>query len=431
LGAEKRTEWSAGKKRQCMRKNDFLKPKVLATGLLVVVTVLFALTRSFEDRWPWLGWVRAFSEAALVGALADWFAVVALFRHPLGLPIPHTAIIPRRKKEIGETLGNFVVENFLSTQTVGPWFDKLNFASYAATFLKEHGERLARHAADFIPGLLSGFNQHKVAALVFGQLRSMIERMPAAPALGEIIDYFTRDGAHEAVLNHVLSLASELVKSNRDRIQAEIAAEVPLPDLPLLGDLKQVVADYIADKTVSRICENLVEASENSEHELRRSFRFWVGAQVQRLRSSPAYLEKGEEIKRRILSDPALVEYVSHVWEGIQSALLEDVKSGDSKVQTALADFVRGIGGRLEADAELQDTFNASIKRWALELLSEHRGSIQRLIADTVDAWEAQSMVAKVEDAVGADLQFIRLNGTLVGGLVGLLLHGFQKIVWR
>jgi uncharacterized membrane-anchored protein YjiN (DUF445 family) len=408
-----------------------VSPRSLATGLLILVAALFGITRSLEGQWHWLGWVRAFSEAAMVGALADWFAVVALFRHPLGVPVPHTAIIPERKSDIGETLGKFVVENFLGRETVGPWFEKFNFAANTSGFLQEHSERLAARVTVWFPKCLSAFNEHKVAELVWGQLRSMVDQMPAAPALGEILEYFTADGAHEAVLNHVLQLADELVKGNRDRIREEIALEVPLPNLPMLGELRHRIAEYVADRTVSRISQNLSQVSVNPEHHLRVAFREWIKTQIQLLRNSPAYLEKGEQIKRRILNDPSLLQYAGRLWTSIQTTLLEDLHSGNSKVQATVAEFVRGIGARIGADVELQNALNHSAKKWALEMIDQHGEEIGRFIAQTVKAWDTASLSAKIEDAVGDDLQFIRLNGTLVGGLVGVLLHAIQKVLWQ
>ncbi len=408
----------------------FLRPRVLATGLLVLVSVVFAVSRSLETRLPWMEWVRAFTEAAMVGALADWFAVVALFRHPLGLPIPHTAILPKRKAEMGVTLGRFVEENFLTRAALGPWVERVDLASNAAGFLQGRAEEIAARAAALLPKVLEAFDETRVAAVVLEQVRAMVARLPAAPALGEVLELATRDGAHEAVLNHVLQMGAELVVANRERIREEIYREVPLPDWPLVGKMRGGIADYVAERTVERVCKNLTEVAGDPQHELRRQFREWLRGEVEKLRESPEYFAKGEEIKMRLLNDPALLEYAGRLWGGIRATLLADLGSGDSRVQAAVAQFLKGIGARLEADAGLREGLNRSLRGLVLDAVEKHRDAVGRLIATTVQGWDVQQLVAKVEDAVGDDLQFIRISGTVVGGTAGLVLHAVQKVLW-
>lgn len=411
-------------------KRPSLPPRMLATGLLVAVSVLFAVARSLEARVGWMEWVRAFAEAAMIGALADWFAVVALFRHPLGIRIPHTAILPRRQAEMGVTLGRFVEENFLTRPVLEPWVERMDFAANAAFFLRERAGGIAARVAALLPRVLAAVDETRMASVVFGQVREMLRRLPVAPALGEVLELLTRDGMHESVLNHVLRLGAEVVVQHREKIRREVYLEIPLPDWPLVEPVRASIADYVAERTVERVCKNLTAVAQDPAHELRRQFRSWLQGEVVKLRQSPHYFAKGEEIKMRLLNDPAVARYVERLWGGIREMLIEDLGSGDSRVQAVLGEFLKGVGERMEADADLCAGLNASLRSHLLDGVERHREAVGSLISTTVRGWDVRHLVQKVEDAVGDDLQYIRVSGTVVGGTAGLLLHLVQKLVW-
>ena len=406
-------------------------PWLLATGLLVVVCALFVASRSLQDRFGWMEWVRAFSEAAMVGALADWFAVVALFRHPLGQRwIPHTAILPRRKTEMGVTMGRFVQENFLTRDAVSPWIDRLDFAAVAADFLRRRPELIVSRLAGLVPRVMAAVDDTRVAGVVLEQIRVMSGRIPAAPLMGEVLDLLTRDGAHEPVLTQALELASEVVQGNRERIRAEIYREVPIPDLPLVETVRGLIANYVAERTVERLSATLKEMAGDSAHPMRGEFRSWLGGEMEKLKHSPAYLAKGEEIKARLLQDPALGEYATGLWKEVRARVLEDLSIENSRLQGIAAEFLQGVGDRLHGDSDLREVLNRSLSEFLFDFIEKNREAVGRVIAATVDRWDVGQLIAKVEEAVGDDLQFIRLNGTVVGGFAGLLLHGLEKLAW-
>ena len=396
------------------------------------MVVVFSACRSLEHRFGWLVPIRFFAEAAMVGALADWFAVVAIFRHPLGLPIPHTAILRQRKKEIGRTLGTFVVENFLTRSVVSARLKTVRLAGSVAAVLEEKAREIATKSLGAIPRLLAAFEEPRIANMFLAQARDLVGRIPAAAGLGEILDLLTKDGRHDAILDQALILADSLVTENKARIQNEIAAELPIPEG--IGSVKlpfrSMLAASIAEKVVIRIRKNLGDAVADPKSPLREQFRQRLETFIDDLRNSPAYREKGEVIKRRLLNDPALHEYAIGVWSEVRDTLIADISTTDSKLEEAMEEFVRGIASRIRTDEDLQDAIDHSLKAAILDLADRHAEDVGTLIAETVDAWDAPQMVSKIEEAVGDDLQYIRINGTLIGGCVGILLYFIQAAIW-
>ena len=368
----------------------------------------------------------------MVGALADWFAVVAIFRHPLGIPIPHTAILPARKKEIGRTLGTFVVENFLSRAIVSARLEKVSLAATVASFLEDRSGSIAAKTLGAVPRILDALEEPKIAEMLLSQVRDLLGRIPASSAMGEILELLTKDGRHDAILDQALILADHLITENKDRIQSEIAAELPVPEG--IGRVKipfrEMLSGAIAEKVVTRVRRSLGDAAGDPKHPLREQFRQRLEKLIDELKNSSAYQEKGEAIKRRILNDAALQDYGGRVWSELRAALIADISTSNSKLQEALSDFVRGIAARIRGDEELQSAIDRSLKSVILDLADRHAGDMGNLIAETVDAWDAPQMVEKIEGAVGNDLQYIRVNGTLIGGCVGLLLYFIQIAIW-
>jgi len=415
-----------------MMSRSRISARRLATGLLVAMAIVFITCRSFEHRWRWLTPVRFFAEAAMVGALADWFAVVAIFRHPLGLPIPHTAILQERKKEIGKTLGSFVVENFLTREVVSARLERVHLAAEVSRALEENARKIAQNSLGAIPRLLAAFAEPKIAEMFFSQVKELLGRIPAAAAMGEILDLLTKDGRHDAILDQGLILADNLVTENKDRIQSAIAEELPVPEGigPLKLPFRKMLAATIAKRVVTRIRKSLGDTAGNPKHPLREQFRERLQKFVDELKISPAYREKGEAIKQRLLADPALSDYASRIWAEIRHALIEDVSAPDSKLEAAMEDFIKGIALRIRNDEELQAALNRGLKTAILDLADRHAEGVSTLISETVDAWDVPQMVTKIEGAIGDDLQYIRINGTLIGGCVGLVLYFVQIAIW-
>ena len=300
----------------------------VATGLLGAMVVLYIVARSFEHRAAWIGFVRAFAEAAMVGAMADWFAVVALFRHPLGLPIPHTAILRRRQQEVGQGLGNFIVENFLTREIISRRLEKLDLTGAATGWLLAHADALADKVLGFVPRLLNVLDDRDVARVVYARLIEKAREIPVAPLLGRALEVLTSGEKNEAILSQALHFADTLVRENREVIASGIEKELPMPEkigpVSLVG-VRRKLANYVSGKVVANVQRVLSEVGTNPDHELRARFGERLQKFVADLRESPEYLARGESIKEEMLANTALHEYAAGVWGQLKDAVIADL----------------------------------------------------------------------------------------------------------
>lgn len=413
---------------------DLRRLRFIATGLLVVMTVVYVIARSFEARAPWIGFVRAFAEAAMVGAMADWFAVVALFRHPLGLPIPHTAILKRKQVEVGQGLGNFVVENFLTRDIVGRRLAKIDLTGVATAWLRDNAGTLADKVLSFLPRLLDAVDDEDVARVVHKQLLQRAASIPAAPALGKILGLLTSGSKHEALLSQALQFGDSLVINNRELLQRGIMRELPVPEKigPVsLAGVREMLADYIANKVVSNLQGLLHEIGENQQHQLREEFGRRLTKFIHELETSPEYLARGEEIKAELLENPALHDYAGSVWTQLKAAVKKDLESPEPVIRRHFVALMSSVAGAVHDDAPLRTRLNDGIRSAVLDFVELNAKDIGQLIEETVKSWNAEEMTNKLELEVGRDLQFIRLNGTIIGGLIGVLIHVVNVVVWH
>ena len=407
-----------------------LKMKRMAVALLLAMLALFILANLGMRRVPdWnsvLEWVRVFAEAAMVGALADWFAVVALFRHPLGIAIPHTAILPSRKKEIASSLGAFIVNNFLERETVRTRIQKVDFMGFALRWVKPQSTRIAQATVRFLPRFLDLLDKQAVADFLHTRLQRHIESLPLAPLSGKILDVFISSGKHELLLDEALLQCRELLNEHQTAIREGIEEEIPLPAEVFgfsLKSLRAPIAEYVAQKLVSRVLVFLEEAGNNREHAMRKRFTQRTMVLIQNLKNSEEYRAKGELWKRDFLSKIDLRSYVETVWREAREWLRSQVDAPNEKLTETLALFLHSLIELLETDQALVHKCNHWARETAGELVQTHRKSFGKLIEDTINAWDAVELSQKIEREIGGDLQFIRINGTLIGGLAGILIH--------
>jgi uncharacterized membrane-anchored protein YjiN (DUF445 family) len=394
-----------------------------ATGMLGGAAVLFVVTRFYETRWPWLGYVRAASEAALVGGVADWFAVTALFRHPLGLKIPHTAIVPKRKDRIGRSLGNFVQKNFLSREVVAVKLEGMQVGARIAGWLAdpEHARRVARQVAASLSGAAAVLRDEDVQEFVERSLVTRARKVQVAPLLGRVLGLLTADNRHQELLDEVLRLAARVVSQNEEMIRDRIAAEAP-------WWMPGAVEDKIHEKVVSGVDRTLTEVSADPNHPLRTRFDDAVKRFAEKLRTSPETIARAEAIKEDMLSHPAVREYADSVWADVKEKLARYASEGEGA--TALAAVERGLvslGTAVQADPALLAKVDAWITDAVLFAVEQYRSEVAHLIEQTVAGWDPDATSRRIEIQIGRDLQFIRINGTVVGGLVGLLLYTLGK----
>ncbi len=397
-----------------------------ATGMLVAAAVVFVITRLLEARSPWLGYIRATAEASMVGGLADWFAVTALFKHPLGIPIPHTAIIPERKDRIGRALGGFVQNNFLSRDVVRLRLTNLHPAEKIARWLsnEDNARRVAHHAAAGLAGAAHVLRDEDIQAFIEKGLVSRLRKVHVAHLLSNMLSVLTADGRHQDLLDAALRGLDRAIEDNEEVIRRRIGEETPRW-FPEWADEK------IHEKLVGAVQRLVDEVAHNPDHELRRSFDEAVAKYIEDLRHSPAAIARVEAIKEDVLTHPAVGTFAGSIWSEAKEALLKRAAEADSegKGSGAVERAVMAIGKTILNDPAVL----AKVDEWILEsvlyAVEEYRGEVAALIEHTVNAWDPKATSEKIELQVGRDLQFIRINGTLVGGLVGLLLYALSKLV--
>ena len=398
--------------------------KAIAVGLLVAAALLYGAATLMEARHPGWGYVAAFAEAAMIGAIADWFAVVALFRHPLGLPIPHTAIIPSNKSRIGRELANFIVTHFLTTQQVLGKLRTLDPAAQLARALSDplKARQVERHAVALAQHALQAFDDERVRHFVKSLALRQLGALDVSRLTGQVLDVLTAQGRHQALLDGSLVRLGVLLEDEavQARIADAIAAEVKV--LRYFG-LDKVAGQLATRKLVAGFARLVAEMGADPEHELRGRFDAWVGEQIERLKHDPAVHARGEAMKQEVLAHPAIGQYLQGLWGEVLAWLQADLAQPESVSGARVREAVLELGRRLQADEAMQRWINDQVEQAAPALVDRYRETLRRYIASVVDAWDTREMTDELERHIGRDLQFVRVNGTLVGGLVGLAIH--------
>ena len=408
------------------RQRQLVRMKRRATGLLVVMACIFVAAHHFEPIYPWLGYVRATAEAAMVGGIADWFAITALFRHPLNIPIPHTAIIPRRKDRIGRTLGNFVQHNFLSAAVLGPKVHGIHPSRRAAEWLRrpENARAVARHAATLLRNASEVVKDEDVHALLERSVIEPLRHRSIAPVLAKGLALLTANDRHQQLLDRVIQGLARLIVDNEEAIRARIHAESPwwVPGF---------VDDQIHAKVVAGVERTLVEVSLNPVHPLRRQFDDLVTDWIVQLKESPSAIARADAMKQQIFDHPTSRQLSASLWGEVKRMLDQRSDPESSEAPGALERGLIALAeGALEDEALLE-----KLDRWVvaavLSVVQQHRHEVGQLIEHTVKSWNPEETSQRLELVVGRDLQFVRINGTIVGGLVGLLLYAAARFAGR
>lgn len=408
---------------EASRRAALGRMKIVATGLLVVALIVFVVAMILEPTYPWLGYVRATAEASLVGGLADWFAVTALFRRPLGLPIPHTAIMQEQKDRVGRILGNFVQNHFLSRAVLDARLAGVRPASRAADWLRdpEHRRYLARQLAGGFARAVEALPEAQVKEFVQRSAVTRLEAMQLAPLVGDVLTIATADGRPQELLNEATRLLSSAVTEGREAIQAKVRDESPrwLP----LG-----VRDAIAERIIGGTRRVLDEVTADPNHPLRARFETVVQDFIQRLKTSPELNARAERLKHELLGHPVIEDLVSSVWDRVRNAAERFRADPEHASLGPLEEALAALAESLTDNAELRAEVDRFVTDIVASLLEQHRHEVADLIAVTVQNWDPQVAASRIELAVGRDLQFIRFNGTLVGGAAGLVIYIATKI---
>ena len=401
----------------------------VATGLLLAAAAVYALATWLEPRHPWLFYVSATAEAAMIGAVADWFAVTALFRHPLNLRfIPHTAVIPRNKARIASGLSNFIQQNFLSGEAVVARIAAFRPARTLCGWLvrPRNADMLGGYFARMLSYVLGAVDDRRARAFLVRSVAQAARRADLASALAQLLDVLTENQRHHALLDEALAGLDDLLARDDTRrfIAREVAGSAPL--LKYLSDLLHLKLD---EKAALRIVEvalrKVSELRQDRDHELRRRFDRFVERFVEKLRQDEATRERVNRVRDELLDSPALADYLGGLWEQLRAWL----QSEQSAVQNRSAALVRHFGELLEADPAIQQWLDEQILTAIPPLVEEHRAKIGAFVEDQINAWQETRLVEELERHVGADLQYIRINGTVVGGLVGLGIALLTRLV--
>ncbi|HEY0858685.1 MAG TPA: DUF445 domain-containing protein [Albitalea sp.] len=398
--------------------------KWMALALLGAAAVLYVIASLLEARHPAWGYAAAFSEAAMVGAIADWFAVVALFRHPLGLPIPHTAIIPNNKDRIGENLATFICANFLSTQQVLAKLQHFDGAGRLARWLAtpHHAQQAATHLSSALGYGLVALDDERVRHFVGTTMIEALAKLDTSALAGKWLDLLTAEGRHQPLMDATLRKLSGMLDNDelKGRMAEVIATEVKY--LRFVG-LDNVAGRYATAKMVSGTIRLVTEMADDPSHPLRQEFDAFIAASIERLKDDPELRAKVEEIKHELLANPALASYLHGLWGDVVAWVQRDLQRDESLLRKRVAAGIQLVGEKLQADAAMQQWINEQLLAYAPQWIERYREDIRRYIIARVGEWNTEEMTDELERNIGRDLQFIRINGTLVGGMVGLVIH--------
>jgi uncharacterized membrane-anchored protein YjiN (DUF445 family) len=399
--------------------------RTTATCLLAAMIVLLLTCVFWQAAHPWLAWPRAFAEAGTVGAIADWYAVVALFRHPCGIPIPHTAIIPKNQQRIAESLGSFVEENFLTPEVIVGRLSGFNAAQALAGWLavRANSSAIADVVAGSLPKLLEGIDETDVEHLFDRLVIPRLRTLDVSRVASQVLDILTEGNRHQPLLDRGLSAMEMWLSENVDLIKAKFSEASKFTPAPLDA--------YIVNKFVEGIIALIHEVVANPEHELRRQFDGAVQDLSNNLRTSTVYRRFGRLLLRDCIRHLEEGGYYRILLEHVRASLLADLGSARSAVRELIAGTFVSIGKGVASEPSIQHKLNA----WWLEIASllvlRHRHQLSALITDVVKGWDTKEVSQKLEAEIGRDLQYIRINGTFVGGMVGVLIHACVLLVLK
>ena len=397
-----------------------VRMRVIATAMLVAMAATFLVARTIEPVHPAWGFVRAFAEAAMVGGLADWFAVTALFRHPLGLPIPHTAIIPRNKDRIGDQLALFLRDNFLIPGVVARRMRRIDLASAAGRWLSNPasgGSRLSRGLSRLAVEVLQALDQERLGGMVRAAMVQQVRVLDLSPMLGRALAAGISEDRHLPVLDGIVRWAGRVLEANEPIVRAMVHDRA--------GSILRWTGldETLANKIIDGLDKMLADMAEDRNHPLRGKAEEGLVKLAEDLQHDPAMIARVQQMKLELLENPAMQDWINGLWEQARAAMLRTARDPEALVAGKLREALDQLGQTLQSDVRLQRTLNRYVRRAAVGTAADYGDSIVRLVSETVRGWDAQTITRRLENAVGKDLQYIRINGTLVGGLVGLVIH--------
>ncbi|MEV6656963.1 DUF445 domain-containing protein [Nocardia fluminea] len=411
------------------KKRDLFKMKALATSFLLVASVIYLVCRWLESRGgggEWVGYVRAASEAGMVGALADWFAVTALFKHPLGLPIPHTAIIRKKKDQLGESLGAFVGTNFLAPDVVSARLDSAQISLRVGRWMADpaHAARVAQESATILTAVVNTLRDEDVEQIIDNTIVKRIAEPLWGPPLGRVLSEMIADNRQRPLIDLLAERAHQWALGSQDTIDRIVVRDAP-----------QWAPKFVNTLLSERIYRELVEFTwkvrSDPDHELRRAADRFLQDFAEDLQHDDAMIAKAEKVKAEIMGREQITGMAEATWRAAKRLILESAEDPDSTLRRKVAENVQQLGERLRDDPEMRGKVDGWIDRGARYLVGNYSAEITTLVTDTVARWDADEASRKIELQVGRDLQFIRINGTVVGSLAGLAIYTISQLLFH
>ena len=398
--------------------------RALATAMLAGMAAIFIAATGLVDQHPAWGFVRAFAEAGLVGGIADWFAVTALFRHPLGLPIPHTAIIPRNKDRIGDTLAAFLKDNFLTPSVVARRMQRVDVAGAVGRFLAQPpGEgRLREGASRLLADILEALDEEKLGGMMKSAVVQRMRAVEVAPLLGQTLEAAMTEERHVPMVDAIVTWAGRTLDANEDLIRDMVHQRAGW--ILRLAGLDEKLADAIVDG-LRRLT---IDMAVDPDHPLRAKAEEGLARLASNLRSDPETMAKVEAWKNEMIENKAVGDWLGGVWEKSRAGLLRSARDPEAALAGKFGEALRQLGETLQTEPRLKQAINQFARRAAGGLVASYGDGIVTLVSETVRNWDARTVSDRLENAVGRDLQYIRINGTLVGGLVGLTIHTIEYL---
>ncbi len=408
------------------KRQQLKKHKRLATGLFLLMAVLYIVMTWLGGMHPqgWMGYVRAFAEAAMVGALADWFAVTALFHHPLGLRIPHTNLIEKSKQNIGDNLGHFVVHNFLSSATIRPYISRLAVSSYIVSWLEQKGNKdgLISVVADLLQDIVKRMDDDSVAAIMAGKGREILKEVPLHKFAAQALQYLLERKEEEALITALAAKIKTYIAENQEMVNEKVRQESYF-FVPRFVDRK------LAEKITGALNRYFEEIEQDKEHTVRKEISTQLALWAHDLETLPKWATQFDRIKSELLSEDRIRRYALDLWQMLRKRLLEELADPQSTMLRYFSDRINEMVAKIKEDGGLRDRIDTWVRHTAYKYILRHAEKVATLISTTIGNWEGKELSRKLELEVGKDLQFIRINGTLVGGLVGLLIYTVTRLL--
>lgn len=410
-------------------EGQYQRARAIATGLLLCMAGLFVVSLLWEPRYPALSWLRAFAEAAMVGALADWYAVTALFRQPLGLPIPHTQIIPRNKERIASRLGSLTQRQLLTPEAIGKLIESWRIPSECTALLLDSTRRqvVSQEAASLLARMVEASEDRTMQQFIRHLASNVLRGLHLAPLIGQALSSFLRTSQRDRLVNDALTALSDSVDVHRSQLCSLIAEKLPWSGLLNLVRLDEKVASKFVDWF-----QSVLREMRDDPHDLaRQQLIERLETAAQWLMHSEQALQRETSIKDKLLGYDALLQFIDESWHSVKQWLLTDLGRAESDIRAYLDAALAGLGETLRTDPEFVALLQRGVQDFVIDLATRHRDRIGELVTATVSNWSVVHMVDTIEREVGTDLQFIRINGAVVGGLVGLILYAAALLIGK